>query len=341
MKIIIISFLIITLFFLAFLAVGIYLPAKKVSESEQFLVEKGEGAKEIALSLEEKEIIRWSFPFRLYVLLKGTGGKLKAGEYSLSKSMNVPTIADKFFKGGVLKNKITIIEGWNLRDIAFYLEERGLFSAEQFFEKAGYPGTDYLKTDLSDNFISRFDFLKNKPSNISLEGFLFPDTYEIHPSASLEEVIGKILKNFDDKFNPELRSKAEKQGRTLFEVLTMASLIEKEVRTFEDKKIVSGVLWKRLEHGVPLQVDSTIIYLTGKKSVKVSREETKIDSPFNTYKYKGLPLGPICNPGLDSIKAALSPEESFFWYYLSTPEGETVFSRTLEEHNGAKAEHLK
>jgi len=105
--------------------------------------------------------------------------------------------------------------------------------------------------------------------------------------------------------------------------------------------VVSGILWKRLKNNIPLQVDATISYITGKKTTEISIEETKIDSLYNTYKYKGLPLGPVCNPGLESIKAAIYPKNSEYWYYLSTPEGETIFSKTLEEHNIAKAKYLK
>ena len=105
--------------------------------------------------------------------------------------------------------------------------------------------------------------------------------------------------------------------------------------------MVSGILWKRLENGIPLQVDATISYITGKKTTEISKEETEIDSPYNTYKYKGLPLGPICNPGLESILASIYPEDSEYLYYLSTPTGETIFSKTLQEHNLAKAKYLK
>jgi len=118
-------------------------------------------------------------------------------------------------------------------------------------------------------------------------------------------------------------------------------LLEKEVKDFEEKKIVAGILWKRMENKIGLQVDATITYITGKKSVKVSKQETEIDSLYNTYKYRGLPLGPISNPGLESIEAAIYPQNSDYWYYLSTPEGETIFSKTLEEHNIAKAKYLK
>lgn len=164
------------------------------------------------------------------------------------------------------------------------------------------------------------------------EGYLFPDTYEISYGMAVEDVIKIMRDNFDLK-TVNLKITAE--------VIIMASLIEKEVRTKDDKELVSGVLWKRLRAGVPLQVDATINYITGNQAVRVSKEETKIDSPYNTYLGKGLPAGPISNPGLESIRAALYPENSAYWYYLSTPEGKTIFSRTLDEHNYAKAKYLK
>lgn len=282
---------------------GVYFPRELGSkETPSFLVKKGQGAKEISINLEEQGLIWWGPLFRIYILLKGTAGDLKAGEYSFSKTMTIPEIVNKLVSGEVVKNKITIIEGWNLRDISEYLGEE--------IE----PG---------------------------LEGYLFPDTYEISPEADIEEIINKMLANFDKKLNQDLREEIISQGKSIFEIVTMASLIEKEVRTPEDKKIVSGILWKRLKNNIPLQVDATIAYITGKKTTKISREETQIDSPYNTYKYKGLPLGPICSPGLESITAAIYPELSSYWFYLSIPEGQTIFSKTLEEHNIAKAKYLK
>jgi len=165
-----------------------------------------------------------------------------------------------------------------------------------------------------------------------LEGYLFPDTYWIRRGASLEEIVEKMKTNFQEK---------TKGLEITPEIVIMASLIEKEVKTKEDKELVSGILWKRLEDKMPLQVDATITYITGKRTTKISKEETQIDSPYNTYKYLGLPIGPICNPGLESIMAALYPKDSEFWYYLSSPEGKTYFSKTLEEHNIKKAKYLK
>jgi len=328
-----------------FLWQGIYSPKNTSLEKEViFNIEKGEGSRDIALNLEKEGLIRWGPVLRVYVLIKGVPGKLQAGSYLLSPSMNISEIVEKFVKGEAIKEKIIIIEGWNLRDIGFYLENKGMFQAEELWEIAGFPATDYSKVkDLPTpkDFSSEYDFLEEKPKNIGLEGYLFPDTYETNKMVDIEEIVRKMLNNFDKKLTSELKEEINKQGKTIFEIITIASLIEKEVKTKEDKELVSGVLWKRLKNGIPLQIDSTISYITGKQTTKISREETKIDSPYNTYKYRGLPLGPISNPGLESILTAVYPESSNYWYYLSTPEGETIFSKTLEEHNIAKNTYLK
>lgn len=323
----------------------IYVPITPGSEvMSEFNIKEGEGTKEIALNLEKAGLIRWGPLFRLYTLLEGISGNLQAGNYLFSRAMNIPEIAEKLVSGKVLKKEITIIEGWNVRDIGWYFENQGISQAEEFFELVGFPATDYRKpTDFPNpkDFSGDFDFLKDKVRNIGLEGYLFPDTYQIKKGENLEAIIKKILKNFNTKLTPVLREEIKKEKKTIFEIVTMASLLEKEVRTLEDKKLVSGILWKRLKAGMPLQVDATITYLTQKKTTKISIEETKIDSPYNTYKYPGLPLGPISNPGLESIIAAIYPQESNYWYYLSIPDGTTIFSKNLKEHNIAKAKYLK
>jgi len=282
---------------------GIYYPIKPGSdETVIFLVKKGEGAKEISINLKEQCLIRYSSFFRVYALIEDKAEELKAGEYELSFSMNVVEIVNKLASGDRIKKMITIIEGWTIKDIANYLEVEELDS--------------------------------------DLEGYLFPDTYEISPEDGIEEIIEKMLDNFNKKMSLELIEEIASQGKTIHEIVIMASLIEKEVRTFEDKKIVSGILCKRIEVGMPLQVDATITYITNRKSTEILQEELEIDSPYNTYKYKGLPFGPICNPGMESILAAIYPESSEYWFYLSTPEGETIFSKTLKEHSEARAKYL-
>jgi UPF0755 protein len=216
--------------------------------------------------------------------------------------MNVKEIAKIITSGKIKTVKITIPEGYTIKDI----EEK----------------------------------LNIKIENKALEGYLFPDTYYLPFGFLAEDLIKVMRENFENKIAP-YKKDIEARGKTIHQILTLASLLEKEVKTKEDKELVAGILWKRLKFGMPLQVDATITYLTGKKTTKIGKEDLEIDSPYNTYKYKGLPPGPICNPGLESILAAIYPEESDYWYYLSTPEGKTIFSKTLKEHNVAKAQYLQ
>jgi len=319
---------------------GIYLPQNPLGKEKIFKIEEGEGLREISFHLEKEGLIKSRLFFKIYVLSKGVSKNLQAGNYSLFPSMTIPEITQKIVLGDVIKEKITVIEGWNKKEIADYLEEKEIVDAEKFL------------IALNLNWEDKYEFLRDKPVNRDIEGYLFPDTYfiEYTPNFAIaenmvlteeERIVQKMLDNFDKKLTQDLREEISRQGKTIFEIVTMASMLEKEVKNFEDKKLVSGILWKRLENGIPLQVDATIIYITGKKTSQLSLEDLQIDSPYNTYKYRGLPLGPICNPGIDSILAAIYPKESEYWYYLSIPEGETIFSKTLEEHNLAKAKYLK
>lgn len=309
---------------------GIYLPkSKNFSETKIIQIKKGDTLEEIAQKLEKEGLIKQARFFTLYNFISCNTPRLQAGYYLLSPSLTIPEIVGKIVGGEVIKDKITIIEGWSAKDIADYFETKNICQKE-----------DFLKIIFKD-FSSEFDFLKDKPKNQNLEGYLFPDTYEIFYSEGPETILKRILKNFDKKITQEMREKIENQRKTIFEIVTMASLLEKEVKTMEEKKLVSGILWKRLENKMPLQVDATINYITGKRTTEVLIEETKIDNPYNTYLYLGLPPGPICNPGLDSILAAIYPQESDYWYYLTAPEGKAIFSKTYQEHLLAKAKYLK
>ncbi|MDP4007013.1 MAG: endolytic transglycosylase MltG [bacterium] len=269
---------------------GIFSPKDSSSLKETvFVVTKGEGTRDIAFHLEQGGLIPSAPLFRLFVLTTGISDRLQAGTYLLSSSMSPFEISRKLAAGDVLKERITILEGWTIENIAQYLEQKSLFSAK--------------------NVLAYADF----------EGYLFPDTYLIGKDEELRNVIGRILQNFDIKVTTELRNEIERQGKNLSDIVIMASLLEKELQTLEDKKIAANILWKRLDIGMALQVDASPI----------------------TYEERGLPEAPIANPGLQSIQAAVYPTESPYWYYLSTPEGKTIFSETLEEHNTAKALHLR
>jgi UPF0755 protein len=296
------TFLFLILLAVFFFCWGIFIPKDKAGKEKIFSIEKGQGLFEIGKNLEKERLIKSKIFFDFYVILIRKEKNLQAGKYFLSSSMNIPQIAQKIISGDIAKVKVTIPEGFTVREI----EER-------------------LGIELPGD---------------NLEGYLFPDTYYFPIDVSGEEVVKIMRENFEKKISP-YKEEIEKSGKTIQEIIIIASLIEKEVKTKEEKKLVSGILWKRLKNGIPLQVDATITYITGKKTAKISLEDLQIDSPYNTYKYKGLPPGPICNPGLESILAALYPKDSDYWYYLSTPDGKTLFFKTLEEHNLAKAKYLK
>lgn len=331
--------------FLAWLRIGIYSPKDAGNTNIiNFSIKKGDGVATISTNLEHAGIIKNKLLFQIYVSTKGISRKLKAGDYAFSESMSVSQIADKIAEGETEKKKITILDGWNLRDIALLLEGQEIIKPEQFYKLVGLPAIDFTKLtqpEIVATYVKKYDFLADKPKTAGLEGYIFPDTYEISASDSAEVLLEKTLDNFGEKVNAKLLAEISAQKKTVFDVLTMASIIEKEANNLKDKKEVSGILWKRLAIGMPLQVDATVGYITLNKTINISRAELNVDSPYNTYKFKGLPIGPICNPGLDSIKAAIYPAQNNYWYYLSTRSGQMIYSKTYEEHLIAKAKYLR
>jgi len=329
------SIILLILIALVFFLRQIYLPLDSSSEKRIiFQIEKGQEVDEIAARLKKEGIIRSPFVFKWSAFLFGVYGKLQAGVYYLSPAMSVNEILKRISRGDILKEKITIIEGWSIKDIGEYFEERGICQADKFVSLAKEAGKELA---------AEFSFLASLPPTASLEGYLFPDTYEIKKDEDPKEIIKKMVKNFEGKviLNKELAEKVKTQGWSLNEIVTMASLLEKEVRSYEDKQLVAGILWKRLKNNWPLQVDSTLTYLTGRLSRELTKEDLKIDSPYNTYKHLGLPPAPIANPGLESIRAAVYYKNSDYWFYLTNDKGETFFSKTLEEHNAKVKKYLR
>ncbi|MDO8557666.1 MAG: endolytic transglycosylase MltG [bacterium] len=303
-----------------------------------FIITKGESLEKIASNLVKASLIRRKEFFVYYAYYKKEWQKLQAGEYALRRDMNIPEILAAFVEGKVVPDEIAITfpEGFSVRDMDALLVKNELLRLGVFRLVSG-----------------------------DWEGYLFPDTYRFNKDVSATTIRDVMLVNFKVKFTAQMRKDAElllgrlrlyndlardcrDRGRLLEDsvcvgdaIVTMASLIEKEVRNMDDMKMVSGILWKRMTLGIPLQVDATIVYLTNKKNGEVLLEDLKIASPYNTYLNRGLPPAPIANAGLKALTAAIYPTESEYLYYLSKPTGETVFSKTLEEHNIAKAKFLK
>lgn len=207
---------------------------------------------------------------------------------------------------------ITVPEGLNARQIGGLLEKKGLF-----------PGKDFVVAAERE------------------EGFLFPDTYRFYKDAKPTDVIARMKENFNKKLTRDILDEITAQKQTLKSVITMASILEEEVRDEEDMKIVAGILWKRIDRGMGLNVDAALTYVLGKTSAELTGGDLKYDSPYNTYLYRGLPPTPISNPGLGTIIAALNPTVSKYFYYLTGRDGKTYYAETLEGHALNKRKYLR
>lgn len=332
LKTLFILILLAIVFSLFFYSYQINTPLSEDESDILFTIESGQPVKQIAQSLEESKVIRSSFWLRYYLKKKKLSEKVIAGTFSLSSSMSVKEIAKIITTQNSLSNEdqITIIEGWNAKEIGDYLEKKVLCKQKDWLRLiSNYKSEDY-------------NFLNNKPKSASLEGYLFPDTYRVYKDSNCQDILDKLLVNFNNKLAEKMRNDIQSQNKTIYEIIIMASLIEKEVRTFDDMKIVSGIFWDRIQYGQALESCATLAYILGKSKIQYSIEDTQIVSRYNTYKYPGLPPGPISNPGLNAINAAIYPKYTQYNYFLSDPKtGETIFSETFEEHKQNKLKYLK
>ena len=282
-------------------------PLTSASKREETLkIDQGQSVEEIAQSLKEAGFIRSQLAFKVYGFVSGALRRLKPGDYNLKPSLSTPDIIALLLAGPKNDIQVTIIEGENLAEIDKKFSELGIISAK------GIQNYKFASLRVNYPFLEKAKFL---------EGFLFPDTYRFFNNSSPEEVIRKILDNFQKKAWPLLKnSRVEDDSLTEYEIVILASLIEKEVPLHNDRLIVSGILRKRLGINMALQVDA---------------------AP-ETYKRYGLPTTPIANPGLNALYAATHPKTSEYWYYLSDPKTQkTIFSRTFEEHDENRSRYLK
>jgi UPF0755 protein len=307
---------------------------------KSFTIESGQGAHQISRNLKQSGLIDSSYIFESYIWWKKSGTKILAGEHKIKDTWSIRQLTNFLTSGNALENEsvVTIIEGWDLYDLADYFEKNKLANKDDFYKLVGYPGRQDNQ-NLPD-WAKDYPFLKAKPAGVSLEGYLFPDTYRVFKNAKIEDVIRKMLDNFEKKVDANLQAEIKKQGKNLYDVLTLASIIEKEAKTADDKKQVAGVYYNRLKIGMALQADPTVNYITGKQTDRPSLDDLKVDSLYNTYKYSGLPPGPICNPGLDSILASIYPAKNNYFYFINTPDGQMIFAKTLEEHAANRAKYF-
>lgn len=312
------------------------------TEKISFEIKSGESASTLAQRLKENSIIKSDFFFKLYLKHRGLDKKIQAGIFQIEPPFTIPRVAAALASPENNERIITIIPGWDLRDIAeYFIKERLVGSTSDFYALVGKPANN-LQFDFVNQYDGEFYFFDDKSPSVSLEGYLAPETYRIYKNEELQSIVHRLIAQTNKEFTPEMQQEIQKRQLSVPEILTMASIIEKEVKTPEDRKMVSDLFWRRVNAGMGLQADSTVHYLSGREGdVFTKAKERQIDSLYNTYKYRGLPPGPISNPSVSSIMAALYPEKNDYWYFLTTHEGEVKYAKTLEEHNANVARYLR
>lgn len=290
----------------------------------------GATALDVGVQLAEKGLIQNPTLFKWYLAYQGQSGMIKAGKYYLTQGMTVDEVSRILVTGDAKFGtiKFTIPEGMNIEQIADTL------ASEKLVEKKAF-----LKEVATGQFEQAFlkDIPKKEGMKHRLEGYLSPDTYEVFKDASAHEIVETMLKQTDVIFTPEWREQMKKRGLTMHETLTLASLVEREARAAKERPTIAGVIHNRLKLNPPmkLQIDATIQYALGESKDVLLFKDLEIESPYNTYKYEGLPPGPIATPGRDAIKAVLFPEQHEFLFYVTKNDGtgEHYFAKTFDEHN--------
>ena len=291
-----------------------------------FVVEPGESAATIAARLEELGLVTDGELFRMFIRYHEIDANLEAGEYVLRPNMTMAEIAETLQHARIEEVTVTIPEGWRAEQVAQMLAEENIVDGDEFLALVRGGKFDY-------------SLLQDRPEGSSLEGFLFPETYRIPVQAEAKDLIERMLSTLEERFTPEMRRLAAERGMTIYEVMTLASIVEREAVITEERPLIAGVFLNRLEQGMYLRADPTVQYAkgydatTGQWWPAVAVEDWEaVDSPYSTYLYPGLPPGPICSPGLSAIQAVLEPADTEYLFFLAKGDGSHAFAITYEEH---------
>jgi UPF0755 protein len=305
-----------------------YLP---VDPNDKSLIEvripENSSGYEVAALLNKNGLIRNDKIFIRYCSQKGIDKQLKAGLYTFSKSQSLPELALQISQGKVMSSSFTIPEGYTVRQTGELLVKKQICTEQQWQEA--------LRVDYN------YEFLKigQLGDESRLEGYLFPDTYTIGEKTTAQEIINMMLNRFAVVWNKEFAGQVSTKKLSTHNVMVIASLIEREARIPEERKKISGVIYNRLQKGMPLQIDATVIYSLGEHRETVTYKDLEINSPYNTYRNMGLPPGPIAAPGRAAIDAAINPEQHAYYYYVATGDNSHHFSLTYDEHLNAKRKY--
>lgn len=295
-------------------------------------IPEGSSVVEMGDQLRQAGIIPSTWAFRGFALVSGVYSTLPSGKFRFSPGSTIRSVVHDLASGQAKQElSVTLLEGWTISDMATYLSDTvNLYSKKSV-------GVAFHATDSRIPLPEKtYAFLSSKPVDLDLEGYLFPDTYRLFLDSEPKDLLEKMLDNFDQKVTPELRQAFTDQGLTLHQAVTFASLLEAEAQSSEDKKMVAGVLYNRLKAGMALQLDTTVIYATGMPGNQLTEKHLQTESPYNTYLHPGLPIGPICNPGLTALEAVAYPTPNDNLYFITDKDGKVYYSLTYEEHLAKK-----
>ena len=299
----------------------LYTSYKGYGGNEQFVdITSGAGPGTIGQKLVEAGVVSDPYTWRAALWISGRSRELKAGEYRFDQPMNALQVVDKIARGDVYRRLVTFREGLTIFDMSLIFEQEGLGAAADFRKAA--------------RDVSLIDDLDREARD--LEGYLFPDTYSLRRETPAATLVGQMVASFKKVFSPALQDAAKARGLTVRQAVTLASLVEKETGVAEERPVVAAVYLNRHAIKMPMQADPTVLYAmqrAGNYSGNIRKEDLQIDSPYNTYRYPGLPPGPIASPGKASLEAAVNPAQVDYLYFVSKNDGSHVFARTLDEHN--------
>ncbi|MDQ0171033.1 UPF0755 protein [Paenibacillus tundrae] len=306
-------------------------PLEASTEPIVFEIKSGTGTSKIAEQLQQEGLIRSGLAFKGYLKWKKQGSNFMAGTYSMNPGVSYEEIVNKLNSGEVVPEemvKFTIPEGYTVLQMADKLSEEGIVDRDEFIKLANDPSAfdvDIIK-----------DIPVDEELRYVLEGYLFPETYELKKDSSTHDVMQRMLEEFQTKVNsiPDLEKELQEKKLSLHELLTIASLVEREVVVDAERPLVAGVIYNRIHQDMKLEIDATVQYLLDKPKARLLFKDLKVESPYNMYLNKGLPPGPIASPSLPSIQAALQPEASEYLFYVTKKDGssEHLFAKTYKEH---------
>jgi UPF0755 protein len=314
-------------------------PVEGTAGVKKVTIPAGSSVREIAQLLEEQGIIKNATLFTYYAKVKGIGSRLQAGDYQFQAGQTVDQLLQAMVEGKTVVDTVrfTVPEGWNVEQIAAHLAEKGLVDKQKFLQEVNhgsFPEFPFVAT-----------IPKKEGRKYRLEGYLFPETYEVKKGATEHEIIARMLAQFQKEIKPDWTAKLKQRNMSLDDAVNLASIVEREVVVDKERPLVAGVYYNRLREGWLLQADATVQFILGKQRDRLTYDDLKINNPYNTYVHPGLPPGPIASPGRESLAAVVQPASHEYFFYVTKKDGsfEHYFSKTLDEHlaNDAKSRSNK